>query len=54
MPGWHPSVRPAPQAHREAGLAADSSLVSLQGAALKYLPSILEDVFGIFNSSALG
>ncbi|XP_049688052.1 dedicator of cytokinesis protein 2-like isoform X4 [Accipiter gentilis] len=25
-----------------------------QGAALKYLPSILEDVFGIFDSSALG
>ncbi|XP_009892091.1 PREDICTED: dedicator of cytokinesis protein 2-like [Charadrius vociferus] len=30
------------------------AFISLQGAALKYLPSILEDVFGIFDSSALG
>lgn len=35
-------------------LSEGSSPVSLQGAALKYLPSILEDVFGIFDSSALG
>uniref|UniRef100_A0A8C4V4C9 Dedicator of cytokinesis protein 2 n=1 Tax=Falco tinnunculus TaxID=100819 RepID=A0A8C4V4C9_FALTI len=33
---------------------AQAALVSPQGAALKYLPSILEDVFGIFDSSALG
>lgn len=35
-------------------LCEGSSVVSLQGAALKYLPSILEDVFGILDSSALG
>lgn len=35
-------------------LPEGSSVVSLQGAALKYLPSILEDVFGIFDSSSLG
>lgn len=31
-----------------------SSLISAQGAALKYLPSILEDVFGILDASMLG
>lgn len=31
-----------------------SSLIFPQGAALKYLPSILEDVFGIFDASMLG
>lgn len=36
------------------GTPWQSALVSLQGAALKYLPSILEDVFGIFDSSMLG
>lgn len=36
------------------GTPRQSALVSLQGAALKYLPSILEDVFGIFDSSMLG
>uniref|UniRef100_A0A8C8AQA0 Dedicator of cytokinesis 2 n=1 Tax=Otus sunia TaxID=257818 RepID=A0A8C8AQA0_9STRI len=40
------SVPPCPR-----GWHRVSSLVSSQGAALKYLPSILEDVFGIFDSS---
>jgi len=53
LPAQHLSVCPAPWAHGEAG-PVQAALVSLQGAALKYLPSILEDVFGIFDSSALG
>lgn len=40
--------------HHPHGHLRQSALVSLQGAALKYLPSILEDVFGIFDSSMLG
>ncbi|XP_053886534.1 dedicator of cytokinesis protein 2-like isoform X2 [Malaclemys terrapin pileata] len=32
----------------------ESTTLLSQGAALKYLPSILEDVFGIFDSSMLG
>lgn len=31
-----------------------ATLVSLQGAALKFLPSVLGDVFGILDSSVLG
>lgn len=53
VPAWRLSICPAPWAPGEAGLV-QAALVSLQGAALKYLPSILEDVFGIFDSSALG
>lgn len=55
LSAWCLSICPSsPTDARRSRAGAGSTLVSLQGAALKYLPSILEDVFGIFDSFVLG